>query len=671
MTAGYGARLVSVGMAGGDGRSARVVGDLWLLCGLSALFLCLGFFASTGPLSVDEALYLAGAIAMAREGAFTFENALPGIAAQVLTFTVPAGDRLAPQYPSGYFILAAPFVVALGAQGLAVLNALAAAVSLWLTRSISMAMFGDAAIARGAVLILAFASFLPDYAAGLWPHATALAIVLGASRLAIAAALAATQRSAARHAALAGLLAALALTVRADAVLVLPPLVLWLLYAARCRSGALTGAVASIAVGLGVAALINGAKFGVYLPIYYGPTEPGGGISLDTYRPLLPILAVGVIGLIGAALLARRAGGVRLVLILGAIAGLAVVPAVFALPDLARMLRMLTHGLQVLVVDMSASTDGRLGVERTADGTVLFWGLYKQALGQSLPWLGVVLALGLGVGADEANRGGDPWANGSRLPGIVLALLVSGAVIGFFARTAWHGGLSANMRYYLPALPFLAILAAAALADLRQRALAEGMRSSGGDIWIAVALAVGGLIAAFALMENAVGRLRQEWASHLFLLIAILAVASRLIATPWGLLARGARTLAILGLIVAGLIGMAVDLMQTQARRGAIGAYSAAMERPATPYLLVVNKVELGVDVLWDPKGALVAAGGDGSAAADVTLAALREGHRVIVAGQPTVELLIGADPGFVVLSERPLIDDEILVELGLADAAP
>ncbi|MEM6972830.1 MAG: hypothetical protein AAF577_08490 [Pseudomonadota bacterium] len=672
MTAGDGARPASLDRADGGAGEVRATGDLWLLAGLSVLVLCLGFFASTGPLSLDEALYLAGAVAMASEGAFTFANALPGMAAPVLTYSVPVGERLAPQYPSGYFILAAPFVIALGTQGLAVLNAIAAALSLWLTRSIALALFAEPAIARGAVLILALASFLTDYAVGLWPHATALAFVLGAARLAIAAALATGQGAALRYGALAGLIASLALTIRADTVLVLPPLLLWLLYAARLRLAGLAGAAAGISLGLALASLINGLKFGAYLPIYYGRTETGGGISLDTYRPLLPVLALGLSGLIAAALLARRPGGARLVVMLGGFGCLAVMPAALALPELARMLTRLVHGLHVLILDMSASTDGRLGIERAADGTLLFWGFHKQALGQSLPWLGVVL--GLGIGWREANRGGDPWVSGSRLPGIVLALLISGAVIGFFARTAWHGGLSANMRYFLPAVPFLAMLAAAALTDLRRRALAAGAAAISADIWIAMALAITALIAAPTLMENAIGRLRQDWMSHLFLLIAIVTLVSRVIAVPGvvpgALLIRAARSLTLLGLIAAGLVGAAVDLTQTQARRAAIGAHSAAIERPETPYLLVVNKAELGIDTLWDDNGALVAARGDGRAAIQASLAALSQGHRVLVAGQAAAEIILAADQRLYALSSRPLIEAETLVEIGFANAA-
>ena len=80
----------------------------------------------------------------------------------------------------------------------------------------------------------------------------------------------------------------------------------------------------------------------------------------------------------------------------------------------------------------------------------------QEALLQSCPWLPIVLVpLFLGR-RDDANR-----------RALLLLFLVPAVVIPIYAFFAWHGELALNLRYFLPTLPFLSLLAADAIRRTR------------------------------------------------------------------------------------------------------------------------------------------------------------------------------------------------------------
>jgi hypothetical protein len=93
-------------------------------------------------------------------------------------------------------------------------------------------------------------------------------------------------------------------------------------------------------------------------------------------------------------------------------------------------------------------------------GYVYFYGGLKRAFLQSLPYLGLLPLMIAGV------RGYSPKASAYS-----LFLSVSAFWIAPFALTEWHGGLSFNMRYFVPLLPFVSVASAAAIQEL-ERALA-------------------------------------------------------------------------------------------------------------------------------------------------------------------------------------------------------
>lgn len=516
------------------------------VAGLALLWLALAFVVLPVPSNIDEVIYLVAAEAMAERGSLVLENGYEHLGeppALKLLLTVAGPGGLAPQYPSGYFVLAAPFLWAFGASGLIVLNALAAGAALILTHGLAVRLFGDRRLALVAALILGLGTFMTDFALGMWPHAVSGMMVLAVIRLAVEAVLGPPSR-APLHAALAGLVLGLGILIRVDVVLVGPPLAIWaILYAARPVAVGLAGA-AGLVPGLAAAAALNLAKFGSANPLSYG--QSGGGTDPANHLWLLPVLALGF----AACILLRRAELRRWSGVL-ALGGLAAVAGAAALsPAVADGLAALGHGASVLLWDMRLSDDGRAGVVRLDDGTVYFFGAIKAALVQSLPWLGILGVLLVRRPADGEGR-------------MLLLLVLVAAIwmLPFLAR-AWYGGWGSNMRYFLPVLPCLAILAALALRETGRLAGERGT-----TVRMAVALGLGwlGSVAVVAKLAgwNVEGALQYSAMQWLFVATAAAAVAAGLVRTAGGLAAM-ARGLCFAGLAASFVLVTLGDTIETR-----------------------------------------------------------------------------------------------------------
>ena len=197
-----------------------------------AALILAGFFAlwiisAPGAFTIDEVVYQLMAESMAGHGRFTVSNGDDVLVSEVFGFgfmPLHAG-AYTPQYPAGYALIAAPFYATFWVKGLTLLNGLSALAAVLLTHRIALRLHDDRAIAGLSAAILALATFLPNYAFAIWPHALSLAIICGAALLAVMA-----SQAERRHRVLlasSGLLIGLAITVRADAILPAPALFIW------------------------------------------------------------------------------------------------------------------------------------------------------------------------------------------------------------------------------------------------------------------------------------------------------------------------------------------------------------------------------------------------------------------------------------------------------------
>lgn len=421
------------------------------ICGGLALMLAGVFLIAPAPFIIDGGIYLDMARAMANDGSLAIagNGGVEGAPALTKYLTHGVDGRVYPQYPSGYALLAAPFYKLMGVRGLMLMNAGAAFASIWLTWRIA-AYFYSAEIARYAAIIFALATFILSYAFSIWPHALSLGFWLGSVYCAVAAT---KDYSRLRQLALivaSGLLIGAGINIRVDVILAFPILFLWLrLFARPDDRISPIFLLIGMAPGLMLASQLNLMKFGAFSPFSYGPSE--GADSIERY---IPVMVAGVTLLAGAwfinipkmARIAIERFGARTCV---AAVGVAALVGVLVAGD---FLWKILYGAYVLVINLQAhDAYFQEGVERNSFGQLLFWGYAKKALVQSLVFvpLAIIPAFQIFRGKDVASVG--------------LCLLAIAAPVVFYAMNQWHGGGSYNMRYFIPALPFIAILNAAGL----------------------------------------------------------------------------------------------------------------------------------------------------------------------------------------------------------------
>jgi hypothetical protein len=434
-----------------------------------------------GCLSVDEMTYLLSARSLADGFGVEVWNGYEEFPSPELApgWLKVVDGRLVSQYPDFFLFLALPAFRALGFRGLFLVNVLAFAGVLALTWGVARRLFGitTALLALG---LLGLSTFSFEYAVAAWPHMTSALFVVAALALVERASSGASSRSSVFAALGAGLLIGFGIGIRLDVAFVGAALgaPLLLLRPVRLREAA------ALAVGALPAllplAVLNGRKFGIASPFTYGPSY---GIATGI-GPHLPVAAAGLAAFVALFVVTRRppAGdasrrriviGAALVLVLGAL----VTPALRAALD------QLTRGFWELVVDLRIRPLHRVepALLRGPDGGFVYFGSLKKALLQSCPWL--VLA-GLPIVAalrrEESRRA------------VLFLAAAPAALVGIYSYFAWDGGLALNQRYFVPALPMLAILAAHGLRSLVARSGARfpGLLVAGAvplALWIGLA----------------------------------------------------------------------------------------------------------------------------------------------------------------------------------------
>lgn len=603
-------------------RTAADRGTL-LLAILAAGIVAGAFLVSDGLYTIDELIYLMSAEAMRARGSLIVENGWDLIRSPDLQlwFLVDGPNGLAPQYPPGLAAIGAPFAGLFGARGLILVNALAAAATLFLVRALARRLFRDEGAALGAALLFGLGSFWLEYAWGVWPHALGVALAT-AALLCVLRGLDAGDGGGPGWAAAAGALIGAGMLVRADAVLLLPAAAAAaILWSARPWASLAAGAAGLAPFAVAMAAA-NARKFGTLNPLSYGADGGGGGASAATYLPLLAAGAAGLALLIALRRLDAR-GSRRLLWAAGAAAALVAA----LLPAAGRLALDYAEGVRALILDMAAVQDPRLPPEARQGGTLAFWGIYKQALGQSLPWVGLAALLPFCAPGPEGRRAA------------AFVALAVGIWTAPFLFLSWHGGLGSNMRYFLPVLPLLAAAAAMGWAGLARRSPGAGARPE----------AIGGVAALAAVLlwiqagPQSLAGARQILATWLFAGVAAAALAAGL--RPGPRTARIARAAAGAGLSAA-ICFAVMDIGLAQLRRARAAQADAAVAALQGP-LLTHGLGQLSSSLVTRPDG-LIAIGDRLTGAIDPELlrAAHAAGHAIwVVDGR--VQRALAAAPEF------------------------
>ena len=418
-------------------------------------------FAPTYPFSIDGVMYGA-AIERFAEGAHL--NVLNGYSdhpsptLQVM-FLVPSENGLAFQYPSGFAMLAAPFFLLAGDQGVLLINTLAGIAILALTYLLGRELSKDENLALNATLILAFSTFLVDYTFAIWPHAlSALFVVLGA----YLAVLSTTSENWAKRisfAGLAGLIIGLGINIRVDVILAAPAIAVWLVGSSRSPMIKVTTFILSLTPGLLAAGYLNLLKFGLFKPFTYGKELLTSEETLDSilaYAGLLPLMPFAVVLVVCLAFPTFRNFFLGLK---GALLSFAIITVLVILPFTRDIIFQISRGLYVLLIDIQSYDyiDRQTGVIRFDGKWLIFFGNVKKAMFESLPFAGFLL---LPVARLFQSENRSSYA---------LCCVIPLAWFTFYGYSQWHGGGGTNMRYFLPTLPFICILAAFAWKELRPK----------------------------------------------------------------------------------------------------------------------------------------------------------------------------------------------------------
>jgi hypothetical protein len=530
--------------------------------------------AVPGTFSIDEVTLLLSARSLAQGHGVEVWNGFEEFPSPALVpgWLKVVEGRLVSQYPDLFLLVALPAFRAFGLRGLMLVNLLAFAVVCGLTFDLARRRAGER-VAAGAVALLALASYAFEYAVGAWPHSTATLCVLAPLALLDRALDRPGSRRALGLALAAGAIGGVGVGVRLDVAFALAAFggALLLQRPARWReAGAL--AIGTLP-GLMALALLNREKFGSFNPLSYGPSY-GIAAGIGVHLPWLLLTAAG--GLL-AWVLTRRAVEPRLAAGIAGCTLVALLALVLATPRLRQAAASSARGIAELVVDLRLRPADHPEVVpgRRAGDPIRNFGALKKSLLQSVPWV-VLAALPLAAGLRRrAGRG--------RL------LLLAATPVAFvvpYGIFGWDGGWALNQRYFLPALPVLALLAAEGGALLARRAGDAAARLPGIGIALAVAVAAGWALGLGPRWEERV--LLDLPLGVAALLATLLALALR--RPPGAAPARAAWVLAVTAVLLGTVSCLAYDLPRSLARRAESAARGSAVAQRATGDALVLSE---------------------------------------------------------------------------------
>ena len=406
---------------------------------------------SDGFYIIDEVVYFIGAEALWKTGSFVVQNGFGSFSSDNLRIWLlsdgPLG--LTPQYPVGTALAAQPLMGMFGQRTLIVLNVIAGIGTLCLTHGLTHRLFGEQRIAFLTVVLLAFCTFWVDFVLAHWPHSISIFF----TTLAIYLFVVARDRDSRvwRISLLSGVALGIGMFFRLEAVLLLPAFAAAAILLAVKPVTLLLGGAAGFLPFLAATAVANEARFGSFMPLSYGST---GGATVATHYIVPAAIMLCAVALL---ILYRNLGGfgqrgARVVAI-----ALAICVAAVAMSPHATTLSKFLQGIYALFFDATTISDPRSGIRPQPDGTLLFWGFPKKALGQSMPWLGCLVLLA-GVSLREQKRN-------------LLTILIVVVIWSMpFVMRSWHGGLGSSMRYFLPTLPLLAAVSAWLIFELGKKA---------------------------------------------------------------------------------------------------------------------------------------------------------------------------------------------------------
>ena len=602
----------------GEWRHVTLNGGRTLLVGLVLLIPLCAILVSDGLFTIDEFVLAASARAIAVGDGLVFHNGYEHFGSDSLKlwlFSVGPGGLVA-QYPVGTSYVGATLWGLAGVRGMIIVNAMAAGATLFVVYGLARSMLGDARVGLMAALLLGLGSFWLEYAFGVWPHSISVFLIT-LSIWCVVSALDQDARRSFHLALLAGFCIGGAMLFRIDSILAAPPLAAAIYIFSVNPVRTLVGCILGGLPGVVALSVSNYYKFGTFNPLSYG--KDGGNTELGNHAAALVVLiTVAVIVVLARHIDWRRIrGGWQLS------TATIILVVVASVPTLREFVVKYAYGAWVLFVDAGAVTDTRAGVMRRPDGVLYFWGFVKKALGQSLPWAGLLLLW----------LGGDRSAKQNRM--LVVVALFSFLWSFPFVVTAWHGGLGSNMRYLLPILPLLAVACAGGWFRLAERV---GIR--GRDLFVGVIAGISLiLIWAWCTPSGMAGaqQIMSTWLLAAVCFSAIAVGAAGRLGGTW--LSRQAQVVGVLAISVSITFGL-LDLYSSQRQRASNKRTSemlAAIPEPS----LIYGAPELLTFQLERPQGLIALTPSTDSNEFDLELAraAIGQGYKVYAPAQSSAAI--------------------------------
>jgi hypothetical protein len=477
------------------------------------------FAVVPGHLVSDEGIYHQMAKAFADERSHVLGNGhaeYPSPELRTWNHQIRADGRLISQYPYLHPVLAWPFYEIAGFRGLFALNAVAYIALAGFTFLLSQRLWRDPRIAADALIILTLATFAWQYSQAAWSQLVAATFFVAGIYFAVGAVQSTERRQAIVLAWAAGTAIGFGAGVRLDVIFAAPALLVPLLFDRPPRWREALGVAAGLAPGLVLLSATNQAKFGSFNPLTYG--RDAGAASLSGYT-MMVVTALVVMGVAWVAtrdrawtmLVRNRWAALAAVFLLAA-------AAIGFSPKIQHGLISTVWGSWVLIADLSLNPEhvGGIAMTRGPMGSIIYAGMIKKALIQSLPWLPVAL-LPLAVAMRARDK---PMSH-------LVVLLAVAAFLAIYGRYAWHGGYAFNLRYFVPLLPLFAIYAAAGIHRLAAGESSAALRGAaaavaffGTLVWLYMVYRDTALTA----MEPVILRMPLILAALLALLLVIAAV---------------------------------------------------------------------------------------------------------------------------------------------------
>jgi len=427
-----------------------------LALGVAHVFMTL-FGVVPGRLSIDEEIHHWMARSFAEDRSLALWNGYDESPSRELEYHFlikPCNGKLYPLYPYLFPVITGPLYEIMGLRGFYAVNSFAFALAVLLCFITARRLFSDVGLALDSCLILVLATFGWEYSHAIWPHATAMLFMTGSVW---AAALALTVESAwkARLSALtAGLIAGFGCGIRIDTVLVLPALVLPFLFMRPWRPAEAMMVLVGAVPGLAILAMTNWTKFGVLSPLSYGAAIP----------PMPKEIGLGAAAILIVLWLLTRARVAAVVqrrrIALWAVAAV-ICGGLLLVSETRELIGRILSYAYVSVVDFRAldAATKFSAMWRTPSGGVVYVGSLKKAVLQNMPYLPLLFVPALAL-----------WRNGRDATKLWLLFLVPITVLGYMSYEFPNhegAGLTFNYRYFVSALPCMAILCAFALSRLK------------------------------------------------------------------------------------------------------------------------------------------------------------------------------------------------------------